>query len=255
MINKGPESFFQNHQQKFTKSQPAVINKGLKRFFQKVQNWKYLHPIWYNAETEENHMPTNKKAAFLIYPMFCNYEVALTLAAFERYGKEVVVFAKDKNPVKCEEGLHVLPDKSLDEFIIDQFDCILLSGIGGNPEGVIFDDAYKNFLKQFISREDILIASNSISPTLLARAGLLKGKQFCVGMYEEAKAELDFFEYENQQRAPIVIDGNIITAMGMAFREFAIAITRKLGYECSDSRWGEIKYPINPEDYIFRMNQ
>jgi len=199
-------------------------------------------------------MQPAKKAAFLIYPMFSNYEVALTLASFERHGKKVVVFAKDKAPVKCEEGLHILPDKSLNEFVIDEYDCLLLSGIGGDPRGVIFDDTYSSFLKQFIGRDDILIASNSISPALLARAGLLKGKKFCVGMYEEAKEELNFFEFENQQRAPIVVDGNIITAMGRAFREFAIAITRKLGYECRDDLWGQIKYPINPEDYIFRIN-
>ena len=193
-----------------------------------------------------------KKAAFLIYPMFCNYEIALTLSALETAGKAVVVFAKDKSPVPCEEGLRILPDKSLAEFVIDDYDCILLSGIGGDPTAVIFDDAYKTFLQQCIGREDILIASNSISPALLARAGLLQGKKYCVGMYEEAKPHLDFFDYSNQQRAPIVVDGNIITAMGLAFREFAMAITRWLGYPCPDTRWQPVKYPINPEDYIFR---
>ena len=192
-------------------------------------------------------MTSNKKAAFLIYPMFCNYEIALTLAALAWREKEVVVFAKDKTPIRCEEGLLVIPDKSINEFVIDEYDCILLSGIGGNPESVIFDDAYKNFLQQFIGRDDIVIASNSISPTLLARAGLLKGKKFCVGMFEEARDKFDFFEYENQQRTPIVVDGNIITAMGMAFREFSIEIVRKLGYECSNDQWGEIKYRSSPK--------
>ncbi|MCL2216982.1 MAG: DJ-1/PfpI family protein [Defluviitaleaceae bacterium] len=197
-------------------------------------------------------MQSGKKVAFLIYPMFCNYEIALTLAALESYGKELVVFAKDKSTVKCEEGMTVVPDKTLDEFEIDGYDCLLLSGIGGDPAGVIYDDVYMHFLKQFIGKDDITIASISISPVLLARAGLLKNKKFCVGMYEEARDELNFFEYENQQRAPIVVDGNVITAMGMAFREFAIEIIRKLGYECKSNLWGEIKYPINPEDYIFR---
>jgi len=200
-------------------------------------------------------MGSNKKVAFLIYPMFCNYEVALTLSSFEMEGKKVVVFAKDKNPVRCEEGLSILPDKTLDEFVIDEYDCLLLSGIGGDPTSVIFDDEYKTFLQQFIGRNDILIASNSISPALLGRAGLLDGKMFCVGMFEEAREQFDFFDYSNLQRAPIVVDGNVITAMGMAFREFAITITRKLGYECSDGRWGDVKHPINPEDYIFKTNQ
>ena len=203
-------------------------------------------------------MHENKKAAFLIYPMFSNYEIALTLATFALYDKEFVIFGKDLNPVISEDGMRVVPDKTLEEFEIDEYDCILLSGIGGDRDSVfdvLYDDAYINFLKQFVGRDDIVIASISISPTLLARAGLLKGKKFCVGMVEEARDELDFFDYQNQQRAPIVVDGNIITAMGMAFREFAIEIIRKLGHDCRDNLWGEIKYPINPEDYIFRLNQ
>jgi len=196
-----------------------------------------------------------KKAAFLIYPMFSNYEMALTLATMNMYEKEVVIFAKESGAVICEDGMKILPDKTLDEFDINEYDCVLLSGIGGDQDsvfGALYDDAYINFLKQFANRADVIVAAISISPTLLARAGLLRGKKFCVGMFEEAREELNFFEFENQQRAPIVVDGNIITAMGMAFREFAIEIIRKLGHECEGDLWGEIKYPINPEDYIFR---
>jgi len=202
-------------------------------------------------------MAKSKKAAFIIYPMFSNYEMALTLATLSMYEKEVVVFAKEAKAIPCEDGMKVLPDKTLDEFNIDEYDCILLSGIGGDQDSVfnvLYDDMYINFFKQFAGRDDIVVASISISPTLLARAGVLKGKKFCVGMFEEAREELDFFEYENQQRAPIVVDGNVITAMGMAFREFAIEIVRALGHECRGDIWGEIKYPINPEDYVFRMN-
>ena len=200
-------------------------------------------------------MPTNKKVAFLAYPMFCNWEIALVLATMEMYEKKVEVFAIDRNPVVCEEGMNIVPSKILDEFKIDEYDCILLSGIGGNPDDVIYNETYIDFLKQFTNRKDIVVAAISLAPTLLARAGLLSGKQFCVGMYEEAREKLNFFEYENQIRTPIVIDGNVITAMGVAFREFAIAVAEKLGYKCREGLWGEIKYPINPDDYIFRFNE
>lgn len=199
-------------------------------------------------------MHGNKKAAFLVYPMFCNYEIALTLATLSMYGKEVVTFALEKNPIQCEEGMRVIPDKTLDEFNIDEFDCILLSGIGGNPDAILYNERYVDFLRQFVSRDDILIASISISPILLAKAGLLHNKKFCVGMYEEDREEfISVFEYENQQRMPIVTDDNVITAIGMAFREFAVEIAHKLAYKCKNDLWGEIKYPINPEDYIFRL--
>ena len=196
-----------------------------------------------------------KKMAFLVYPMFCNWEIALVLATMEMYEKKVEIFAIDKNPIMCEEGMKIVPSKVLDEFEIEEYDCILLSGIGGNPKDVIYNETYINFLKQFANRKDIVIAAISLAPVLLAQAGLLKGRQFCVGMFEEAREEFNFFEYENQVRAPIVIDENIITAMGMAFREFAIAVADKLGFKCGEGLWGEIKYPINPDDYIFRFNE
>ena len=62
-------------------------------------------------------------------------------------------------------------------------------------------------------------------------------------------------EFRAYKQKPIVIDGNIITAMGVAFREFTIAVAEKLGYKCQEGLWGEIKYPINPDDYIFRFNE
>ena len=58
-------------------------------------------------------MLTNKKAAFLIYPMFCIWEIALVLATLQMYEKKVEVYAIDRNPVVCEEGMHIVPSKAL----------------------------------------------------------------------------------------------------------------------------------------------
>jgi putative intracellular protease/amidase len=129
-----------------------------------------------------------------------------------------------------------------------------LSGIGGNPDAVIYNAVYTDFLRQFTGRTDYTLAAISLAPVLLAKAGLLQGKKFCVGMYEEDRDEFSFFEYENQQRAPIVVDGNVITAMGAAFREFAVSVAEKMGYKCDKGLWSEIRYPVNPEDYIFRLS-
>ncbi len=192
-----------------------------------------------------------KKVAFLIYPMFCNYEVALTLALLSAREKAFDVFALTMEPVKSEEGLTFLPDKTLDQFVIDDYDCILLSGIGGWPDPVLYNPAYIDFLRQFQGRDDILIAAMSLFPAMIAQAGLLKGKKFCIGMVEEDREEFHFLEYENQVRAPIVTDGNVITAMEPALREFALEVARKLGYTFRDEVFAPIKYPISPEDYIF----
>ena len=193
-----------------------------------------------------------KKAAFLIYPMFCNYEIALTLATLRMFDVEIVTFALDKSPVQSEEGLTVLPDRALSEFDPEEYGCLLLSGIGGNPDEVLHSPAYPDFLRR-CDRREIVVAGISLAPVLMAKAGLLRGRKFCVGMYEEDRAEFDCFEYDHQIRAPLVVDGGRITAMGLAFREFALAVARALGFECRDDLWGEVKYPIRSEDYVFHF--
>jgi transcriptional regulator GlxA family with amidase domain len=194
-----------------------------------------------------------KRVAFLVYPMFCNYEIALTLATLRMFDVEIVTFALDRNPIRCEEGLTVVPDRALGEFDPAEFNCLLLSGIGGNPDEVLNNSAYPDFLRKCDGRE-IVVAGISLAPVLMAKAGLLRGRRFCVGMYEEDRAEFVCFEYERQVRAPLVADGDRITAMGLAFREFALAVARALGFECRDNLWSEVKYPIRPEDYIFHFN-
>ena len=53
-----------------------------------------------------------KRAALLIYPLFCNYEIALTLATLRMFDVEIVTFAKDRNPLPCEEGLILVADST-----------------------------------------------------------------------------------------------------------------------------------------------
>lgn len=194
---------------------------------------------------------SQKKVAFLIFPGFCNYEIALTLAVlYDR--REIVTFGIDKKPMRCEEGFQVVADRTLSEFAPDEYDCLLISGIGGSPDDVLYNQTYIEFLRQFQGRGDILIASMSLSPALIAQAGLLQDRKFCIGMVEEDRDEFaPFLNYENQVRAPIVVDGNVITAMGHALREFAVEVARKLDVPCRGDVFAPVKYPIDPKDYVF----
>lgn len=70
-----------------------------------------------------------KKAAILIYHEFSNYEISIVSAIFKTFEKEIVVFAAEKNVVDSEEGFHFIPDKTLDEFSIEEYDCLLLPGM------------------------------------------------------------------------------------------------------------------------------
>lgn len=205
--------------------------------------------IWAHAKGGIT-MIKQKRAAILIYPEFSNYEISIVSAIFKIFEKEIVVFSAEKSPVDSEEGFHFIPDKTLNEFNIDEYDCLVLPGMWCFPN-VLNDERYITFLRQFKDNRDIVIASISSSPILLAKAGVLEGKKYCAGLFEEDIDKYGFINRDDIVRAPLVTDGNIVTAMGMAYREFAIEVGRKLNFDCDEGWFSGIKKPDKPEDYIF----
>ncbi|MDU6113180.1 MAG: DJ-1/PfpI family protein [Paeniclostridium sordellii] len=181
-----------------------------------------------------------QKVAILIYPEFSNYEISILAEIFKLFEKEIVVFSAEKNIVNSEEGFHFMPDKSLDEFNINEYSCLVLPGMWSFPK-VLNDNRYINFLEKFRDNKDIIIASISSSPILLARAGVLNKKKYCIGLYEEDIYKYDFLDREYILKEPIVEFDNIITALGLAYREFAITVGQKLGLECNDNWFSGIK--------------
>jgi 4-methyl-5(b-hydroxyethyl)-thiazole monophosphate biosynthesis len=198
-------------------------------------------------------MTEQKKAAVLIYPEFSNYEISLVAAIFKSFEKEIVVFSDEKVPVKSEEGFHFIPDKSLDEFNINDYDCLVLPGMWCFPDN-LDNQRYITFLEQFKHNSDYVIAAISSSPILLAKAGVLEGRKYCIGLFEEDIDEYCFLNRKDIIKAPIVSDGNIITAFGLAYREFAIEVGRRLNFNCNEEWFSGVKKPIKPEDYIFYRN-
>ncbi len=69
-----------------------------------------------------------KKTAVLIYDSFCNFEISVALEILALAGKEIVVFAQTRDPVMSEEGLRVLPDQTIDEINMEEYDSLLLAG-------------------------------------------------------------------------------------------------------------------------------
>ncbi|QAA32528.1 DJ-1/PfpI family protein [Clostridium manihotivorum] len=198
-------------------------------------------------------MSEKKKAAIVIYPQFSNYEISIISAIFRAFAKEIIVFSADRSVVDSEEGFHFIPDKTLSEFVLEDYDCLILPGMWCFPD-VLKDSRYIDFFTQFKDKNGIVIGSISSSPILLAKAGVLNGRKFCAGLFEEDIDHYDFINKENIIRAPLVIDRNIITAMGSAYREFAIEIGRKLNFNCGEEWFSGIRKPIRSEDYIFYRN-
>ncbi len=197
----------------------------------------------------------NKKIALLIYPEFSFQEIANLSALFRwYYDTMTVTFSSSKTPIKSEEGFLILPNKTLDEFDIKEYDCLILSGCSDLREP-LRDDKIMDFLKTFKGNKDFVIGAICAGPLFLSKAGLLKDKKFINSLYIEMNKKFNFVNEHNIVYQPIVEDKNIITAVGTAYKEFAIAVARKLGYNCPDTAYAGVPDNWKAEDFIFHLSE
>ena len=194
-----------------------------------------------------------KKAAVMLYPLFSMQEISCTTELFKFYDKEIVTFAAGREAVRSEDGFTILPDKSFEDFQREDFDCLILPGIW-EPLPVMLDERNIRFLEQFRGDRELVIAAISSAPLLLGKAGLLEGKRFTHGLFEEFLDAFPVMPREGTVRTFLVEDGNLITAHGGAFREFAAAVGRKVGIDCSDSVFDPMAgKEYTEDDFIFHL--
>lgn len=195
-----------------------------------------------------------KKIAVMIYPHFSMQEIStLTDALAIWYNREVEVFASSKEIINTEDGFQVIAHKTFDEFELSNYDCLILPGII-NPLPALFDEDNIRFLKQFKDK-DFLIASISSSPILLAKAGLLDNKEFTLGLWQEINEWADFIPDSNILHKPIHRDQNIITAIGFAFKEFAVETIKGLGLDCSIDMFDGVIREYTVDELTFYMGE
>jgi len=171
-----------------------------------------------------------KKFAVLLYPGFSLQEIAcLTSALTVWFGETIDFIASENREYRSEEGLRALPTKTTAGVRIADYDCVILPGTI-DPLPALFDKDLIEFLSAGAG-SDVVFAAISSSPILLSKAGVLNGKKFTSGYFMQMAETFRFVEQENFIHKGIVEDGNVITGIGMFFREFAEAVLKRLGYD------------------------
>lgn len=197
----------------------------------------------------------NKKVALMVYPYFSMQEIANLCGLFRwNYGSETVVFSSTLEPVNSEEGLLIQPSKTFDDFELEEYDCLILPGCSDMRQP-LNDSKIKDFLGKFQDNHDFVIGAICAGPAFLSQAGLLKNKKFTNSLFVEMNEMLEFIDEENIRYEPLVEDDNIITAVGFAFNEFAIAVARKIGYECPDKIYSGIPEKWDEKYYKAHLHQ
>lgn len=171
-----------------------------------------------------------RKFAVMLYPDFSLQEITcLTSALTIWFGETIDYIASENKEYRSEEGLRVFPTKTTADAKITDYDCVILPGTI-NPLPALFDDTLIDFLRSGVNTT-VVFAAISSSPALLSKAGILDGKKFTAGYFMQLADTFPFIEKENFIHRAVVEDGNVITAIGMFFREFAEAVLKRFQYD------------------------
>jgi len=131
--------------------------------------------------------------AVILYPDFSLQEITcLTAALSVWFGEQLDYIASENKEYCSEEGFRVFPTKTISEVNITEYECVILPGTM-NPLPALYDDALIHFLNSGLG-SNVVFASISSSPLLLAKAGILKGKQFTAGFFMQMADVFPFVE-------------------------------------------------------------
>lgn len=158
------------------------------------------------------------KALVFLAPGFEEVE-AMTVVDLLRRGGVEVVTAGLETPVEGSHGVKVIPDRKLEEVSVRDFDAVICPG--GYPG---YENLRKNRKVLELVREaaerGLIVAAICGAPSVLAEAGVLRGKKSTI--YPGMEAELKKGGGK-PSRGLVVADGKIITSMGPA-TAFAFAL-------------------------------
>lgn len=175
-----------------------------------------------SGSVPESRLPP-KRILILIYEGFAEFEMSLLgFIAVEEKNSIVTAAPDDTMQVTGAGGLKVCADLGISRVRAEKYDALIIPG--GLPEPIIDRDEVSGLIREF-HESGRLVAAICIAPVHLARAGILAGRAYTTSLSENYR---NLFDWSRKSDRPVVVDGNIITARGNAFTDFALTVLEKL---------------------------
>ena len=152
-------------------------------------------------------------------------EAVTIIDLLRRADFDVTVAGLDGSPVTMSRKTKIVPDKSLDEALTQEFDLVVLPGGLPGADNLNNDSRIHVLLKK-MANSGKFVGAVCAAPTVLAKAGLLKGKK-ATG-YPGFLESLDLPDTEVTGRA-VECDGKVITSRGPGTAmDFALTLIEAL---------------------------
>jgi protease I len=209
-----------------------LIITGLAIFIWWYQTQRPMQQILKKQAVESRPTDVGSKktvAVIIAFEDFRDEEYFKTVEVLSKNEIEKKVISTKEGAAKGADGGEVNVDLTLKDFKVRNFDAIVFIG-GPGAIDELDNKRFYRITKEAVSKNKIL-AAICISPTILAKAGVLEGKRATVWASTLDRQPIKILEdngadYINEK---VVQDGNIITANGpQAAGEFGRKIVRNL---------------------------
>ena len=166
------------------------------------------------------------KIALFYYDEFSEFEVVLIGLLFRQH--DLISIALENREYRSEEGQRFCVDQVIKDVEIDSIDLLVIPG--GEPTPLVDNLELKGFVENLVAKNK-KVAGICGGASLLAGLGVLKGKK-CTGLSSGKDPDIPSYQYFSESTFlddHVVVDGNMITAQGQAYVEFAFELARQMG--------------------------
>jgi protease I len=165
--------------------------------------------------------PSRRVVIIIAFRDFRDPEYFIPKGILEKAGIEVKTASNKKGTAIGAEGGDIEVDLLVSDINLADFDGVIFVGGPGCLKSLDNEECYE-IVKKIVSQGKVL-GSICISPVILAKAGVLKGKRAVVWSSTLNKNPVKILKEKGAiyEEKPVVADGNIITASGpKAAKEF-----------------------------------
>lgn len=172
-------------------------------------------------------MDGQARILFLLYEGYAGFE--LVFAANNLANLRTATVGFGQQPCRSLENLRTVVDLDVEE--IDPSNVDLLVIPGGHPAEIVNDPSLGRKVEAFLEKVREIdgrggkLAAICGGPQWLAFAGVLRGRR-CTHSLDHPGPEFEGSVFTNEH---LTVDGNIITAQGQAYAEFAVEMGRQTG--------------------------
>ena len=167
------------------------------------------------------------KIALFYYDEFAEFEIVLACLLLH-HKHEIISVALEDKVYTSEEQQRFCVDKVIKDVDADSIDLLIIPG--GDPAPLVDNRELKTFVEDLVHKNK-KIGAICGGAALLAGLGLLNGKK-CTGDTSGVKPgdiAYKYFSGSILSDEQVVVDGNIVTAQGRAYAEFAAELAHQMG--------------------------